>query len=178
MFHSYNFISNANASTYLPNAGFTSFMASIEIPEHERYDVPDNDGFKSYMSYKLFAKKSEQASLQKLCITDADGFRRVNDYYVIALGSHFNADIGQRVDLVLQNDCVIQCVLGDVKEDRHTDDSNIFTKDNGCMSEFLVDTKKLDPTVKKHGNVSRLSSQNWDSPVSSVWVYNDNVLNI
>ncbi len=162
------------------NAGFTSFMQEVDVEplQYDQYEIAPYSGFKSYMTYTLFGTKTNQYKLQTICTTDSDGFRRVDDkYYVIALGTRFKCSIGQRVDLILENGEVIQCVLGDVKMDCHTDDSNTFSR-NGCMSEFIVAPKQLDATVKKQGDCSLLPSQNWNSLVKHVRVYEVNVLNI
>ena len=163
----------------MSDAGFTSFMESIEIeiPECQTYDVPENSGFKSYMTYTLFTKQSNQYQLQTLCTTDSEGFRKIDDYYCIALGTFFDVEIGQRIDLELKNGQTIKCVLGDVKADCHTDSSNIFTTQNNCMSEFIVDTKYLNETVKQQGNVSYLPTEDWNSPVALVRIYDENILN-
>lgn len=163
----------------MSDAGFTSFMESIEIeiPECQTYDVPENSGFKSYMTYTLFTKQSNQYQLQTLCTTDSEGFRKMDDYYCIALGTFFDVEIGQRIDLELKNGQTIKCVLGDVKADCHTDSSNIFTTRNNCMSEFIVDTKYLNETVKQQGNVSYLPTEDWNSPVALVRIYDENILN-
>lgn len=159
-------------------AGFTAFISHIEvtqIPDYQLYTIPEYSGFKSYMPYTLFSKKSNQYALQTICTTDSDGFRRVDDNYVIALGTYFDVVIGQRVDLILENGEVIPCVLGDIKADQDTDQNNLFTKANSCMSEFIVDTTALDKTVKKCGDASYLLTE-WDSPIKEVRIYDDNVL--
>lgn len=175
-----NYLSVCASGYQFPSAGITAVFASIDVTEPAEdvqvYEVPENPGFKSYMSYELFSKKTKQFTLQNLCTTDSDGFRRVNDNYVIALGTHFDASVGQRVDLLLQNGVVIQCVIGDVKQNCHTDKSNIFSLGNECMSEFVVDIDELNRKVKRTGDVSYLPSQDWNSPVMSVWVLNENVL--
>ncbi len=174
-----NLLCSHASDSDMGDAGFTSFIKSIEIevPECQNYDVPENSGFKSFMTYTLFSKKSNQYQLQSLCLTDSDGFRKIGDYYCIALGTFFDAEIGQRIDLELENGQTIKCVLGDVKADCHTDKANIFTTRNNCMSEFIVDPNNLDSTVKKQGNVSCLPTQDWDSPVILVRIYDENILN-
>lgn len=151
-----------------------------ELPPYfqnsQQYDVPSYSGFKSYMPYTLFNKTSDQYALQELCCTDSDGFRRYENCYVVALGNYFDAEVGQRFDLVLANNETIHCVLGDRKDDRDTDKNNLFTSANNCMSEFIIDSSQLDSTVKKMGDVSYLPSQDWNSPVVEVIIFNDNVL--
>lgn len=163
--------------TVKANAGFTSFVNSIEPTPIQcvTYSIPEYSGFKSYMSYKLFGKWTDQYELQQFAVTDEYGFRRFEDYYIIAMGTFFDSQIGQRVDLVLQNGEVIKCVIGDKKAEQDTDSSNMFSKNN-CLSEFLVDTKNLETTVKSRGDVSHFPNEKWDSPVTEVIVYDEFLL--
>ncbi len=170
---------NVHASNIGVSTGFSSFLNTIEVdptPQYQKYDVPEYAGFKSYMPYTLFSKKSNQYALQNLCKTDSYGFRKVDDYYVVALGTAFPAKIGQRLDLILANDQVIQCVLGDVKSDKDTDKSHIFSS-NRCMSEFLIDPISLESNMKKMGDISYHPNNDWNSPVVTVRIYEENVLN-
>lgn len=165
---------SCNKLTAHANAGFTAFIEDIEVKPVQcmEYSIPEYSGFKSFMSYKLFGKKTEQYKLQQMALTDSKGFRRVDDYYVIAVGSYFNAKVGQRLDLVLENGEVIKCVVGDEKAEKDTDSSNIFSKNN-CMSEFIVDIKTLETTVKSGGDVSLYPDEEWDSPVKEVILYEE-----
>lgn len=142
------------------------------------YTVPKNNGFKSYMSYKsITSKSSPQYKLQnKYAVTGKYGIRTVNGRYCIALGSAFTKKIGQYVDLILKNGTVIPCILADSKADIHTDSSNMITKHNGCVSEFVVNTKSLNKNAKRDGDISSCTKK-WDSPVAKIRVYNKNVFN-
>ena len=161
--------------TVSANAGFSSFLSSIEIQPIQCVEVsiPEYSGFKSFMSFKTFGKKTAQYELQQLATTDANGLRKINDYYIIAVGSYFEAQVGQRIDLVLENGEVIKCLVGDEKADKDTDSANIFSRNNGCMSEFIVDTCLLEKTVKKHGDVSFLPDEEWNSPVTKIILYDE-----
>ena len=156
------------------DAGFTQYIKEIECPPITcvEYKVPEYSGFKSFMTYKKFGKNTTQYALQQLAITDDHGFRKLDDYYMIAIGCYFNAEVGQRVDLVLENGEVIQCVVGDHKAKQDTDTAHIFTRNN-CMSEFIVDAKVLDKTVKTKGDVSMFPNEQWNSPVVEVVVYEE-----
>ena len=142
------------------------------------YEVPSNKGFKSYMDYRAITSTSSyQFQLQKLYASTNDcGIRVVNDRYCIAVGTHFGAEIGQYLDLILENGTVIPCVLSDIKADIHTDENNIVTLHNGCVSEFIVDTSSLYNMSKLMGDVSYCYEE-WRSPVVQVVVYEQNVFN-
>ena len=131
--------------------------------------------FKSYMSYKAITKTdSPQRLLQEICVTDADGFRRCADRYVIAVGSGVGGQVGDCVDLILANGQVIYCVIGDYKSNKYTDPANL-TGINGCCSEFIVDTKILRRDIKYRGNIG-CGYMGWDSPVLLIRRYNINYL--
>lgn len=151
---------------------------TVEETSNDTYPVPENRGFKSYMDYRcITSKSSKQYKLQNLYAKTGDyGIRTVNDRFCIAVGSYFTSDIGQYLDLVLENGTVIQCVLADLKSDAHTDKNNIITMHNGCVSEFVVHTESLDSLAKKMGDIS-YCNENWKSPVKEVILYNENVFN-
>ena len=136
------------------------------------YTLPSNSGFKSYMPYKaITSKSSSQYRLQLDAYTNEEtGIRMINGRYCVALGSYFNCKIGQEFDLMLENGVVIPCIMGDEKADKDTDNNNLFTKDNGCATEFIVDSKILPKQIKKYGDIS-YAYEGWDSPVSTIRVY-------
>ena len=145
---------------------------------HTAYNAPYTNGFKSYMDYRsITSTSSKQYILQSnYAYTGNYGIRMVGDRYCIAIGSHFVGNIGQYVDLILENGTVIKCILADRKDDLHTDYENIITVHNGCMSEFVVDSDSLSKMVKLYGDISKCNSD-WESPVKNVVVYESNIFN-
>ena len=143
---------------------------------YQEYQVPSNRGFKSYMSYKaITSKSSPQYKLQtQHAYTGEFGIRQVDERFCIAIGTFTNARVGTYVDLILKNDTVIPCIIGDFKADIHTDSENIITNHNGCVSEFLVDKPVLHQMAKKMGNISYCKEE-WKSPVKTIKVYEKNV---
>ena len=141
------------------------------------YSVPKNKGFKSYMSYKTITNKdSSQYKLQKSYAYTGDyGIRTIYNRYCIAVGTYFDASVGTYVDLILDNGITIPCIVADIKADEHTNATNIVTLHNGCVTEFLVDTKKLDKNAKRDGDISSCR-EDWNSPVVRIKVYNKNIL--
>lgn len=140
------------------------------------YDVPESTGFKSFMDYRTI---TDETSMQYVLQNDYSytgdyGIMMVGDRYCVALGSYFTSDIGQYVDLILENGTVIPCILADQKADIHTDENNIITVASNCMSEFVVNTDYLDNIVKTYGDISRVDEM-WDSPVKEVRVYDRNI---
>ena len=135
--------------------------------------LPQHKDFKSYMGYKAITNKSsQQYQLQQLAYTDENGLRKINGRYCVAIGSHWDVDMGENFDLVLENGTTIPCIKADAKADRDTDSSNIYTA-NGCCSEFIVDTVNLNGSAKTSGNISSINPL-WNSPVKTI-ISNDEI---
>ena len=149
---------------------------SDEECEFVMYDVPKTRGFKSYMPYTAITnKKSKQYKLQQIASTGAYGIRVVDSRYLVAIGTAFNAEVGTYIDLILEDGFVIPCIVGDVKSPKHTDSSNMITMHNGCVSEFIIDSKALHKSIKKSGDVSSCN-ENWNGCVRVIVVYSKSVL--
>ncbi len=158
----------------LANGGYIRLESVSSEKTTWQYQIPTYSGKKSWMGYNLFGSGTDQYKLQQLAETDRNGLRKVEGRYCVAIGSHFGTAIGQKFDLILENNVVIPCVMGDQKADCHTDSANIFTQ-NGCCSEFIVDSAGLNPDAMQSGDVSSINEK-WDSPVVTVVVYDENVL--
>lgn len=137
-------------------------------------NVPEYSGFKSFEDYSRFKSTSAQKYLQDLAVTDENGLRVVDGRYTIAIGSAAGAHVGQYLDLVLENGTVIECVMGDLKDDRDTDAQNLITVYSNCCSEFIVETKALSKEVRYNGNLSKLREE-WNSRVVQIIVYDASV---
>ena len=59
--------------------------------------------------------------------------------------------------------------------DEDTDSDNIMTEHNGCVSEFIVNVGSLNKYAKRDGNISSCTDD-WNSPVVEIRVYQENVL--
>ena len=143
---------------------------------YQEYQVLPNRGFKSYMPYTaITSQSSPQYILQnQYAYTGEFGIRKVEDRFCIAIGQFSNARVGTYVDLILENEIVIHCIVGDFKADIHTDSSNIVTGHNGCVSEFLIDSATLSAIAKKMGDISYCKEE-WKSPVKIIKVYEENI---
>ena len=138
--------------------------------KYTSYNVPDNSGFKSYMSYKaITSKNSKQYKLQQKAYTGNYGIRMVDDRYCVVLGSYFKKEIGTRFDLVLENGTIIKCILSDIKSSIHTKEDNI-TSFNGCVSEFVVDSNYLPNSAKVLGDMSHCNDR-WNSSIVKINFY-------
>lgn len=135
----------------------------VTMPNIEGYD-----GAKTHESYTaITSKTSLQYKLQQKAETDQDGFRKVDGRYMIAVGTGVSSDVGRYIDLVLEDDTVIPCVIGDIKADVHTDKGyHIMTARSHCASEFIVDLDYLD------GKTVTQIKPEWNSKVKRFIVYN------
>lgn len=118
------------------------------------YDVPANSSFKSYMGYKAITNESsKQYKLQQQCTTNELGLRVYNGYYTVAVGTGFQADVGDYIDVELSTGNVLHCIIGEMKRNRDTNADNIQCS-NGNVIEFIVDTDVLDREVLSRGDIS------------------------
>ena len=141
----------------------TYYEIPMEIPT-ETLDIPTcNTEFKTYMDYRCITDKtSAQYELQQLAWTDEDGFRRIGDDYIVAMGTYYAENVGDRFRITLDTDNEITVIIGDIKQDAHTDYFNQYTPiydENGIffsgnVLEFIVDTDVLPKIPRRLGTVS------------------------
>ena len=112
--------------------------------------------FKSYTDYKMLSKESAQWKLQEQAYTDENGFRKIGDAYLVALGSYYGRTLGSEYTVTLKNGNVFQVILCDQKQDRHTDKNNQVCISNGSILEFYVDTSMLPTDVLTSGTISSI----------------------
>ncbi len=140
---------------------------------YEDMDTPSDNSFKSYMSYRCITdKSSKQYKFQQKCETGKYGIRVRNDRFCIAVGSYYTTKIGTKIDLVMKNGSIIECVLGDCKDDGDTDKSN-RQNPNGSIVEFIVDMNELDNMASKMGDLSYCSKE-FEGEIKYIRVYKEN----
>lgn len=141
-----------------------------------KYQVPSNSGFKSYMPYKAITNKSsKQYKIQsQYAYTGNYGIRQVNGRYCVAIGTAFNAKIGDYADLILSDNNMIPIIVSDIKDNKDTQSNNIVTSSNGCVSEFIVDSQSLDNNAKRFGDISYCKKE-WENKVTEIKIYNKNI---
>lgn len=146
------------------------FLSCIST-DYTDYDVPSNNGIKSYMDYRtITSKESKQYKLQENAITENNGIRMVNGRYCIALGSYYTTKIGHYVDVELENGNIINAILADCKDNEHTDETNRIHKEDSSVVEFVIDKDVMNNKVLTRGDVSYIND--WDSKVVNIRVYN------
>lgn len=150
-------------------------IASEEQNEVEKTNTttivpPNHNSFKTYMSYKAITlKSSPHYKLQQIATTADNGIRMVDGRYCIAIGQGFCKKIGTPIDIVLENDIVIPCILGDCKAIVDTDENNLLAH-NGHLLEFIVDTPSLSNETRVSGDISK-AEDGWDAKIKKIIIY-------
>lgn len=127
-------------------------------PSYISFDVPtdyeSNTGFKAYMDYRaITSKRSLQYALQQEAYTDPDtGIRMYDGCYMVALGTFYAQQAGERFRITLEDGTAFNAITGDIKADAHTDANHQHR--NGSIVEFVVDTRTISQTCKRMGDMS------------------------
>lgn len=140
-------------------------------------EIPNYSGFKSWEDYRCITMTSSmQYKLQQYAETNDLGIREVDGRYCIAVGNGTGCQVGDYIDLILNNDTIIPCIVGDIKDNSDTDSSNLITTHSDCCSEFIVYEPDLHSSAKSSGNISQISDD-WDSRVVKIKRYKKNFFN-
>lgn len=142
-----------------------SATASKNQVEYINLGVPNiNSSFKTYMDYRAITNKNslQYKFIKQWAWSDYEGFMRCNgekdlgiedNYYLIALGSYHGTEIGTKYRITLDTGRVFYGVLADCKADKHTNSTNQYGR-NKDIVEFLVDTRRLNKSVRYHGTAN------------------------
>ena len=97
----------------------------------------------SYMDYqKVTSKSSNQYKVLNSVYAWTDkntGLRMYKDRICIAIGQGYNAVAGDYVDIVLDDNTIIKCIVGDMKAVVDTDESMRYHTIDGSVVECIVD---------------------------------------
>lgn len=145
--------------------------------EHLNVPTNVNTSFKAYMDYRTIKdKNSQQYYLQELAYTDEEGFRRIDEYYLIAVGTFYSENCGSILEIGFSDGKVITAIVGDIKQDVHTNETNQYSEVVGDLVnivEFIVDTEKIPEKTLYMGDCS-YSGMN--GAVEYIKISNDNYL--
>lgn len=170
-------------SLYTPKDVLSTTKPVVEIPTVETMENANNhipatftdksvygDTRKSYMDYTCITDStSPQYKLQRLYgVTNNFGIRTVNNRLCIALGSFYTHNVGQYVDLILTDNTVVHCIIGDQKKNIDTHNNHSMGNDGG-VAEFVVQTSALSSTVRRMGDIS-YASDLFKQPVKTIRV--------
>jgi len=127
-----------------------SVYVSLDVP----MDYESNTGFKAYMDYRtITSPSSKQYALQQEAYTDPDtGIRMYDGCYMVALGTFYAQQAGERFHITLTSGVEFDAITGDIKADIHTD--TMHQHRNGNIVEFVVDTRCISRTCKVMGDMS------------------------
>lgn len=141
-----------------------------------RYSTPLNSAFKAYMGYHtITSTTSKQYALQRSCYTNELGIRMYNGRYCVAIGTGYNAPVGTYIDVTLTDNTLLHCIVGDIKSDVDTKNGHKQCKHNNSVIEFIVDSKKLDSSIKSHGSAHAISYLS--APVCAITTYSEEDVN-
>ena len=124
--------------------------------------LPDIDtSTKLFTDYRWYnVSGTPQKALQQLCYTDNMGIRRYGSDYIVALGSFYSTNIGDRFLVELETGTIFTVVLGDGKADIDTDAENMYSpcinydgEIVGNLLEFIVDDDILPRKVYSYGSL-------------------------
>lgn len=138
------------------------FEPYADVPENvPNWDINCDSNRKLYMYY---TSVTDPMSAQYALLNGADaytdvysGIRMVGGRYCIALGSYYTTTVGQKVDVVLEDGSVIYCIVGDCKNDIHTNDTHQYALGTGNVVEFIVDSSVFDYLKDSSGTVNWVS---------------------
>ena len=139
-------------------AAICSAVSEGTFSSRESLPLPDvNTEFKTYMDYRRITDKSSvQYAMQQKAYTDSLGIRRIGKDVCVALGTAYSNTPSERFEITLDSGNTFTCVTGDIKADADTDDTNRYVElDDGYgdIVEFIVDTEKLDSSVRLMGSI-------------------------
>lgn len=133
----------------------TTTRATIRESKTSMHVPSEISNFKSYMDYRMITCGA-QLELQKQAYTDANGCRKIGNYFCIALGSYYGSEIGAKYRIHLSDGTSFLGILADQKADKDTNATNQYTIYNRDVIEFVVDTNCLPSAVQLSGSLSSL----------------------
>lgn len=124
-----------------------------------------DSSFKTYMDYRCITNTSsdQYKYISRWGWTDYDGFMRcdgesdlgiTDNYYMVAMGSYYGTEIGTKYRITTDTGNIFYAVLADCKADMDTNSDTHQYSYNNDVVEFIVDTYKLDKTVKLMGSAN------------------------
>lgn len=127
---------------------------SVPLPS-----LPTN--IKSYTDYHFYnVDGTPHKRLQQVAWTDDYGCRRYNNDYIVALGSFYSVDIGDRFEVTLDSGNVFTIILGDGKADVDTDPTNMYApcvnyEGEQCANviEFIIDKNVVSIEAYRYGSM-------------------------
>lgn len=120
--------------------------------------ISDFGSFKSYTDYRKLKQDTSNPEwkLQTKAYTDTNGLRKIDNYYLCAIGTGWGIKVGEKATVHLSTGTTFNIIMCDTKDDRHTDSqTHTYTKSNHCVVEFYVDKDTLEDSVG-YGDISKI----------------------
>lgn len=153
-------LSNEQNETDLPS---NIPSAPTEPQEPELNDIAN---FKSWMDYRTITDEtSAQYTLQQNASTGLHGIRYYAGLPMVAIGTGWGASVGDYVIVQFENRVPLGCIVGDLKQDIHTDSTHRWCLVNGSVIEFIVDSDYISKTTKVTGSFTNV----YPSPVTNIY---------
>ncbi|MCC8042021.1 MAG: hypothetical protein LIO69_00600 [Oscillospiraceae bacterium] len=135
-----------------------AIAANQPVVQVESLPIPEVDtAFKTYMDYRTITDTSSvQYEMQQEAYTDSQGIRRIDGDVCVALGTAYAESCGERFIITLDSGNSFTAVVGDIKADSHTDETNSYVwlwEGCGDMVEFIVDSERLDEDIRIMGSM-------------------------
>lgn len=148
---------DVSVKTGLTKATMQKTVSDQNDPAELEMTVPaEETGQKTFMDYRaITSTTSEQYVLQQDAVTDELGLRELDGRYMVAMGTYYGT-VGDIFRIAMENGAVFEVIMGDVKADEHTDETNRHR--NGNVLEFIVDGDRISEEVWYHGDVSYAAS--------------------
>ena len=146
-------------SSIPPLVEFEEYQEPFRLPVKPSMPLPEVSGAKkTYMDYQSISRKgSMQLLLQETrAYTDAQGFRKVGEFYLVAMGTYYVKEIGDTFEVSFADGQTIKVMAGDVKADCHTDKTNRYHLSDGSVVEFIIDKTQTDKSILRSGDCSSL----------------------
>lgn len=159
-------VSTADRNIKMANVDYDSLEDYLDRVDGTVIDVPDGLGnVHAYMGWQCITSRSSDQ--YKLMVStgmnfDEEGFAKIGDRYVVATTTTFG-NVGDFIDVVQSDGSVIQCVIGDIKN-QNDPGCNQWGHNNGqCVVEFVVDKSSWYNTNKTVNGFHPEWNQNIDS---------------
>ena len=134
--------------------------------------------FTDYRSYNLWY--TPHYRLQQQAYTDVQGLRRFGEDYIVALGSFYSVNIGDRFEVTLDSGRTFTVIFGDGKVDEDCDNRNMYTpcydldgNKAANLLEFIVDDDILPKEIYDYGSIDIMAGFKGDV-VKMVYLGRDN----
>lgn len=145
-----------------PELSTSSTELSTAFIPFELLYVPEKGGtFKSWEDKNSITDKtSAQYALLQTSTVDGQGFMRLGESYLVAMGTYYGQYIGQNLTIMLSTGVTFDVVIGDVKDDKDTIDGMVC-KANNSMVEFIIDRSVMKHSDYSKGNLSHMGFEGY-----------------